>query len=257
MINYLSRLRAKKGFTLIELVVVIAIIAVLAAVILVAVSPDTGKREEANTAASSFYTAAQYVFTKYTKYEGDLSNEVADEIKAAKTAGSSYYLEYTKNLMGNYPTNQYTFLCVFVEKGKISYLHVNSELKNLLTDARGTTMTALEKQIMSDIEPYFVPSDGYYYAAVEHVELDLDTIKGTKSHSVRLHSAYFSRDQLPSSVGATDTYREENLLFKDSAKLANGSILGACTSRKSGSGIFIGEPGTYVMNVDSTMTITG
>lgn len=256
MINYLHRLRAKKGFTLIELIVVIAIIAVLSAVIVVAVSPDTGKVKEATTAASNFYSAVQYVFTKYSKYEANLSYAVAAEIDAAKASGSDYYIEYTINMMGNYPTNKYTYICVFAENGKISYLHVNKAFDELLNDTRGTTMTAFEQQIIEDLDGYFVPSDGYYYTAVEHVEDVIDATKSRSAHGVRVHSAYFTRDQLPQVTTSLSDYREANLLFRDSSRLANGTVLGVCSSKKqSSSGNFIGEQGTYVMNFDSSLVV--
>lgn len=256
MIKNLQRLKAKKGFTLVELIVVIAIIAVLSAVIFAAVSPDTGKQKEAATAASNFYTAIQYVFTKYSKYEADLSYAVGAEIKAAKTSGDKYYIEYTRDYMGNYPTNKYTYICVFAEDNAIQYFHVNNSFTDLLNDTRGTTMTSFESQIVTDIDGYFVPSDGYYYAVVEHVEDTLDATKGTKAHSVRVHSAYFTRDQLPQVTGSAADYREANLLFTDSGRLSNGTIMGVCTSKKqASSGNFLGEQGTYMMNFDSALAV--
>lgn len=258
MIRYLQRLRAKKGFTLIELIVVLAIIGVLTAVIIVAMSPDEGKRKEANTNATSFYSTVQYIFTKYSKYEADLSYEIAAENKDAITNGDPYYIEYSKEHMGNYPINEYTFLSMRVEKGVISYVHVSNSLKGLVTDTRtdASTMTALESQIADDIDTSsYVAQDGFYYALVKRSSMTLDSIKGTKVYVVKVHSAYYSRDGLSSSFGAPDTYREQHLLYSDTSKLADGVIMGVCSSRQNADGLYLGQPGTYVMNVDSSLDV--
>lgn len=258
MIKYLQRLKAKKGFTLIELIVVLAIIGVLTAVIIVAMSPDEGKRKEANTNATSFYSTMQYIFTKYSKYEADLSYEIAAENKTAKTTGNPYYIEYSKALMGNYPINEYTYISMRVDEGAISYVHVSDSLKELVTDSRtdASTMTALETLIASDIDTSsYVAQDGFYYALINSNEMTLDSIKGTKAYAVRVHSAYYSRDRLSASFGAPDTYREQHLLYADDTKLADGVIMGVCSSKRNTDGLYLGQPGTYVMNVDSSLDV--
>lgn len=60
----LRYLRSKKGFTMIELVVVIAIIGILAAII-VPMMAGAGRPQEADTRAESFYYALQNVFIDY------------------------------------------------------------------------------------------------------------------------------------------------------------------------------------------------
>lgn len=259
MIKYLQRLRAKKGFTLIELLVVIAIIAVLAAVILVAMSPDEGKRREANTNATTFYSTMQYIFTKYSKYEADLNSAVGAEIAAAKAAGTAYFIEYDKNIMGNYPTNKYTYVCMCVEKSDITYVHVNGSLTGIITDTRtDSTMTELEKQIVEDIEnSSYIATDGYYYALIKRVEMVIDTVENKKAYNVLVDSAYYSHEPLEKTIGSDlAAYREKYLMFADVSKLANGVIMGVCTSTKDASGRYLGQPGSYFMNVDSALDLT-
>ena len=59
MIRYLQRLKAKKGFTVIELIVVIAIIGVLTAVIVSNAGTDREKKQSAYNAAQDFYSTVQ------------------------------------------------------------------------------------------------------------------------------------------------------------------------------------------------------
>lgn len=59
MIQYLQRLKHKKGFTLVELAVVVGIIAVLTAIIMVnMLGGDTEKILKANSNAQTFFTAS-------------------------------------------------------------------------------------------------------------------------------------------------------------------------------------------------------
>lgn len=69
--NVFKRLTGKKGFTLVELIVVIAIVAILATVTVLVVNPSAQKRARANDYAKSFFYNAQEVMS-----EMKFSNEV-------------------------------------------------------------------------------------------------------------------------------------------------------------------------------------
>ena len=65
MIQYLQRLKHKKGFTLVELAVVVGIIVVLTAIIMVnMLGGDTEKILAANSNAKVFFTASQLTLTR-------------------------------------------------------------------------------------------------------------------------------------------------------------------------------------------------
>ena len=82
MIKYLQSLKRKKGFTLIELIIVIAIIAVLTAIILPSLMSNKGDISAANTYAEEFYTVTQMLFSKYTKFENHLGSFRPRQISA-------------------------------------------------------------------------------------------------------------------------------------------------------------------------------
>lgn len=75
MLAYLLRAKNKKGFTILELVVVLAMIGILVA-ITVPLMSDTGNKSQAQSYAKNFYFAAQDTFIQY-KSENDFSSPTA------------------------------------------------------------------------------------------------------------------------------------------------------------------------------------
>ena len=109
----IKHLQSKKGFSLVELIAVIAIVAVLTAVILPMMSNKRAKITEANSTAKDFYSAMQFVFTKYSLYEGYFSNEFDPNISTNSGYGTlpedptnpanRGIMKYYLDLNGNYP----------------------------------------------------------------------------------------------------------------------------------------------------------
>ena len=110
MIKYLQ---SKKGFTIIELIVVVAIIGVLLAVILPMIDTRKSRITEANAAAKDFYSAVQYVFSKYSQFESYFSMEYDPNIDTNIGHGTDAdnpanpanrgIMKYYQNINGNYP----------------------------------------------------------------------------------------------------------------------------------------------------------
>lgn len=252
MIRYLQRLKAKKGFTIIELIVVIAIIAILTAVILANVGTEREKIQAANAAAQDFYSTVQYSFTKYMKYEADLSLEIANENKTILPA--DLIIKYVRELNGNYPVNKTTVIKMYVDKSQIQYVQAYKSVKSMLADTSTSCKTKFDELLMNDFDTLMVSNvDGYYYALV--------TFQGVgtppTAAPVKVHSAYYSPQAFVELTGDETAYRVDNLTFDGNNILSNGSICGVCSSAKytvSGNSMPLGSDGTFFMGVDAALT---
>ena len=98
MIRYLQRQKAKKGFTILELIVVLAILAVLTAIILPQMTTKRSRINAARSAARDFYAAVQSVMNYYAVYDGQVLPNDPGTKKEAEDV-----VKYYKNLTGNYP----------------------------------------------------------------------------------------------------------------------------------------------------------
>ncbi len=245
-LEFLQRLRHKKGFTMIELIVVIAIIGVLLAVILPNISTDREKKNAADLRAMDFYSAVQHTVTKYMKYEGDLNIGM----KTAKT-DLDELIYYVKEYNGNFPKNEYTYIEMYTEQGEAKYVHAADTLKDLLDIDDSRDLTDTEKQLLNDIPALMdAAEDGYYFALVKYT--NKSTAIDKQVPTVRVHSAYYVRHDLPNSTGDDD-----ELTFSEDRRLPNGDICGVCSSIKdSVTNTLLGQMGTRFTNKEAWETAT-
>ena len=257
MIRYLQRLKAKKGFTVIELIVVIAIIGVLTAVIVSNAGTDREKRQAANNSARDFYSAVQYTFSRYMKYESDLSLTIKNE--TASIDSSDKIIKYYNTINGNYPRNETTFIKMFVDKNQIQYVRAYTTIKEMLSDTSTAEKNEFEKLLKTDIGTVMASTvAGCYYARI--------TFSGAaaaddnvKPAPVKVHSAYYSPKPFAELTGDVTAYRVNNLKFEDYCKLSNGYVCGVCSSAKydedgdsATPSVFLGNEDTYFMGATDT-----
>ncbi len=227
MIKYLQDRRNKKGFTLVELIIVIAIIAVLVAITAPLFTSDDATRMAVNTYASDFFTGLQYNMTRYQKTEADISPALALD---------QSFIKFDSTVGQNILTHPFIYIEAHFDNG-LQYVHVNETLAQLVLDTSTTSNTAFEKQIQNDMDSLInKEGKGYYYAVVT---------MNANYNNLKVITAHFTDQRI---TDPTPT----NLMFVDQSELLNGFYCGTCTSDNT-SGAYVGNIGTQFLNVsDST-----
>lgn len=264
MIQNLQRLRAKKGFTIIELIVVIAIMAVLMAIIVPSMSTHKAKVNAANSAARDFYSAVQAVMTKYSLYEGPLSPQYSVNADLGD-------MRYYEKLGGNYPYKKGTtagdipettslYIELVAKNGNVgdivTYAAVSAdtgyddgqgmyELCKRDSDCVNTEFARLFREEIEDRIDY---QDGYYYAKITYKQVLTGTIP-TKMEveTVKVDYTGYSKTRMPKATADFTTFKNENMYFGDDYVLNNGEIFGVCTSYNSTTGTIMGIAGTAIV----------
>lgn len=256
----MRRFLGKKGFTLLELVIVVAIIGILIAMILPTLSTGEAQKKAALSGAKDFYSAAQYLFTKYSRYEGFLSNDMMKQQNGedVNNISDDSILVYKKGLFGNYPAKDYVMISMAVRGSSIVYVNAVSaetaeECEQAIFQQQGLAksgseyvMTPFERVFLQDIDPLFEQQDGVYYAVIKSEGVEKTTPDDTPMNpSMRLILTGFCSDELPIASGDFNSYKTNILLFREDYRLANGFYMGVCTSHTDASGSYVGTPGTY------------
>ncbi len=125
MIQRLQRLKSKRGFTVMELVVTIAIIAIMTATIIANSSTRQSRIREANSTAKDFYTTIQTEFTRFQMFDGPLTMSLQKKYNASPNSvvgtGNRQWggVMWYPLVGGNYP--------ISTDITQMSNLHVNSD----------------------------------------------------------------------------------------------------------------------------------
>lgn len=257
MIKYLQKMKRKKGFTLVELIVVIAILAVMATVILMNIDNKRTRIKTANSNASNFYVAVQSAFTRYMMFPGPLSPDFREN-------AATPYMKYYRGANGNYPfdaaeltagvpitNDNYPSPCtlcieVKVEKNKVAYVNCeNGTITNVLAKSDSDDGSEFGRLLKMEIEKRIEYQNGYYYAKIScNPQYNGITNQIEKMDTVIVDYAAFSYYRL----GGTDM---SGYTFSgDDNVLLNGEICGtaAPSTDRSGNDIAkIGVGGTSLL----------
>lgn len=173
MIKKLQKLKRKKGFSMIEAVVVIAVIGILMLVIISNIDNVGSRIKAANSAASNFYVAVQSTFTRYMTYPGWLSPALEEE--------SNPMIMYYPAANGNYPRpasdaivctdDKYPSPCdlyieLYANNGDVKFVNVDYTLTGLLAQSESTT-NEFARVLKQEIEKRIDYQNGYYYAHIK------------------------------------------------------------------------------------------
>lgn len=232
MLKYLSALKRKKGFTIVELVVVVGVIAILIAVMAASLlGGSTEKQILANTNAETFFAGMQLTITRASLTERSLVDYESD------TVDTTAYIEYKDGV--NITNNAYLFFEAKFDQQGIEYLHLAKSVNNLMFRGEDDTMTKLENYLAGLLAPTMSESyEGYFYAYVDN--------------TFRVRLAHFCDYRLPAFSGTVADYLPK--LTYENGKI-NSCIVGTCADPdvpgyNSGT---LGQSGTYAFGIpDST-----
>ncbi|MBD5384214.1 MAG: prepilin-type N-terminal cleavage/methylation domain-containing protein [Ruminococcaceae bacterium] len=269
MIKQLQKIKAKRGFTMVELIMVIAIIAILAAMILPSLDTKKAAIDDACSASRDMYNAAQSIFTKYSLTEAPLNLGLKTEGNEAEKDSTKSYSEcvrFYKKAGGNFPCKTGTitvsdmpettelFIEVVAEKGIITEVNVASSddtghadvyytpkaMKTLLmrgTDTQDTLFGAIFK---NDLETRMDVHEGFYYIYVNYTAPPKDGVNpAAYTNPVKVNYAAYSKARLPqlSGEGAWNQYRLDYLDFSKGNYInKQGQVIGVFGAQVTRSG---------------------
>lgn len=103
----LHKLKSRRGYTMMEMIIVIAILAIMAGTISANTSSRYNRIREATSTAQDFYTVIQTEFTRFQMFDGPLTMELQRQYAASpdKGVGTRRYggLMWFPRVGGNYP----------------------------------------------------------------------------------------------------------------------------------------------------------
>ncbi len=270
MIKYLQ---SKKGFSLIELIVVLAILGVMMAIILPNINLRERQISAANSTARDFYAAVQSVFTKYSLYEAKLFPYYVPENTEITydpdNDPNMKYMCYYPALNGNYPFDPQTvkgdmpvstdlYLEITAKNGQIQHTNVAAYARDrgiagmfmLCGKSASNIDTEFGKLLATELAGRIDYQDGFYYAKISYTAPAAavgGVVSKQDTDTVKVMFTAYTKHELPLASGASSTYENANLVFGADNVLSSGEICGTCAAWDSTNNNFVGRVGTKLV----------
>lgn len=193
MIRRLQRIKAKRGFTMVELVVVVAIIAVMAATVLFGSSNRREKIQDANMTASDFYSTLQTEVLNLQLFDGPLTMTLNRQyndpalLKTIKADEAYCGMKYYPAVGGNYPfmgsdptaedhlnglPKEAVLYVEFYAFGgtvrRVNYANSIDKLLSYKGSSGGNNNAELCVVLQQEMEDRMEYREGYYYAKIAY-----------------------------------------------------------------------------------------
>ncbi|MCM1167124.1 MAG: type II secretion system GspH family protein [Lachnospiraceae bacterium] len=252
MIKTIHNMRKRRGFTMTELIVVIAVIAILAAMILPSLDTHKAAIDDACSASRDMYNALQSIFTKYSLTEAVLDLRMKDDETAKKE-----FVCFYKRVGGNYlhkpgvsiedmPPSLSLYIEVNAEGGVIKGVRFDNSLSELLTktNANGAVTAEVLKR---DLESRVDVHDGYYYAEVRYLAASAPSPGAavTNVNPIKVKFAAYTKNKIS---GCT----AESVKFKSHCVTYGGQVVGVFAPYNTTAGGTMGDKDSVLGNDDPT-----
>ena len=270
MIRKLQKLKSKRGFTVLELVVVLAIIAIMAGTVLSSSSNRRDRVKDANSTAKDFFVTIQTEFTRFQMFDGPLTmslqKQYGSNVDAVSTSAKYGGMMWFPRVGGNYPLStsqvldsgwredlpESTGITIEVHVVNNKILNVDwdwttADLLERVDDTQtGDARSELSAVLQLELERRMEYRDGYYYARVAYAA-PTGSIDGTgqspgdyKAKPVNIAWSAYCANQLTGDEN-TYTFRTSNVNF-------NGQIVGIVGGKITDE-TYAGDPGTNLTTV--------